>query len=307
MLIVAFFVGILLTFRGNNYIINTANKTRGKDMIKRIVLKQDDLYSTAGIVFYIFELLKYDTNEFNTVNDILSDKKTVAKFFKEHNIEPAKKIDRTYFYTEEDLKLLVGDKDMMKHFKSRKENLIKYKNLEAYKKQSEQSRKARASAHTDVDYTEVGLTHKDVDLIEADKYSGGDLLNIEELKFLGKKGFVHKSDLSIKEKRDLEIFNNTLSRIESEDTEIDKLFRAKKLEIMITKIFERICPDLDVDEKLLKDDIDLLVRGGLYQTETQGLFEHDTSAPKAEEQTIEKSRRRIETANFADNYIIEKE
>lgn len=301
------FVGISLTFRGNNYIINTANKTRGKDMIKRIVLKQDDLYSTAGIVFYIFELLKYDTNEFNTVNDILSDKKTVAKFFKDNNIEPAKKIDRTYFYTEDDLKLLVGNKDMMKHFKSRKENLIKYKNLEAYKQQSEKSRKARASAHTDVDYTEVGLTRKDVDLIEADKYSGGDLLNIEELKFLGKKGFVHKSDLSIKEKRDLEIFNNTLSRIESEDTEIDKLFRAKKLEIMITKIFERICPDLDVDEKLLKDDIDLLVRGGLYQTETQGLFEHDTSAPKAEEQTIEKSRTRLETANFADNYIIEKE
>lgn len=301
------FVGISLTFRGNNYIINTANKTRGKDMIKRIVLKQDDLYSTAGIVFYIFELLKYDTNEFNTVNDILSDKKTVAKFFKDNNIEPAKKIDRTYFYTEADLKLLVGNKDMMKHFKSRKENLIKYKNLDAYKKQSEKSRKARASAHTDVDYTEVGLTRKDVDLIEADKYSGGDLLNIEELKFLGKKGFVHKSDLSIKEKRDLEIYNNTLCQIEAEDKEIDKLFRAKKLEIMITKMFERICPDLDVDEKLLKDDIDLLVRGGLYQTETQGLFEHDTSAPKAEEQTIEKSRTRLDTANFADNYIIEKE
>ena len=94
-------------------------------MIKRIVLKQDDLYSTAGIVFHIFELLKYDTNEFNNVNDILTDKKCVSRFFKENNIEPAKRIDRTYFYTEEDLKLLVRDKNIMAHFKSRKDSLIK--------------------------------------------------------------------------------------------------------------------------------------------------------------------------------------
>lgn len=275
-------------------------------MIKRIVLTQDDLYSTAGIVFYIFDLLKYDTNEFNNVNDILTDKKSVAKFFKEHNIEPAKKVDRTYFYTEEDLKRIVNDKDMMKHFKARKESLIKYKNLEAYKKQSEQSRKARISAQRDIDYTEVGLTQKDVDLIEADKYSGGDLLSVDELKFLHKKGFVHKSDLSIKEKRDLEIYRNTLFQIEAEDTEIDKLFRAKKFEIMVIKMFERICPDLDIDEIQLKDDIDLLVRGGVYKTDTDGLFDDNTLSSAVDENAVKQSQTRLNADNFADNYVIEK-
>ena len=275
-------------------------------MIKRIVLKQDDLYSTAGIVFHIFELLKYDTNEFNNVNDILTDKKCVSRFFKENNIEPAKRIDRTYFYTEEDLKLLVRDKNIMAHFKSRKDSLIKYKNLEAYKRQNAKSKKARVSVNTDIDYTDVGLTQKDVDLIEADKFSGGDLLSVRELKFLNKKGFVHKSDLSIKEKRDLEIYNNTLFQVEAEDKEIDKLFREKRLEIMITKMFERVCPDLDIDNKLLKEDIDLLVRGGLYQTETDSFMERNTSDNDIEKQAIEQSQMRLETKRFADSYIVKK-
>ena len=299
-------MGIILTFRVTYYKIYTAHLTRSKAMIKRIVLKQDDLYSTAGIVFHIFELLKYDTNEFNNVNDILTDKKCVSRFFKENNIEPAKRIDRTYFYTEEDLKLLVRDKNIMAHFKSRKDSLIKYKNLEAYKRQNAKSKKARVSVNTDIDYTDVGLTQKDVDLIEADKFSGGDLLSVRELKFLNKKGFVHKSDLSIKEKRDLEIYNNTLFQVEAEDKEIDKLFREKRLEIMITKMFERVCPDLDIDNKLLKEDIDLLVRGGLYQTETDSFMERNTSDNDIEKQAIEQSQMRLETKRFADSYIVKK-
>lgn len=302
----------LFYFRGNivdfswEYLYNDFSTFNGGNiMIKRIVLKQDDLYSTAGIVFYIFELLKYDTNEFNNVNDILTDKKCVSKFFKEKNIEPAKVIDRSFFYTEEALQLIINDKNIMEHFKSRKNSLIKYKNLEAYKKRNERVKKVRASAYTNVDYNEVGLTQKDVSLIEADKFSGGDLLSVNELKFLNKKGFIHKSDLSIKEKRDLELYNNTLCQIEAEDKEIEKLFREKKLEIMITKMFERVCPDLDINESLLKDDIDLLVRGGLYDTETDEFMERNTSDLDIKKENIEKSRMRLDN-NFADNYIIVK-
>lgn len=272
-------------------------------MIKRIVLKQDDLYSTSGIVYHIYESLGYDTNRFNEVNDILADKKCVSKFFKENNIEAKKVIDRRFFYSEEDLNAVINDVSTIEHFKSRINYFNKHSSLEAYQKQAEKLGRARGAIN--LDYKEVGLSLNDVNWINADRINGGDLLSVDELKYLNKKGFVHKSDLSIKEKRDLELYNETLYQKHAEDKEIERLFKEKRLEVMLTKMFERICPDLNVNEVLLREDVSLAVLGGLYDNGSGDFTQSNEAIEKLgiKKQSIEKSRMRLSDEHFADNYV----
>lgn len=127
------------------------------------------------------------------------------------------------------------------------------------------------------------LSEEEALFLEADKVTKRQYLRMDELDFLNKKGLVLRDSLNDEETEDLNSFNYYEMIFESEEKEAEELFLQKKLEFMITALFNQ---NFILDEKKLREDIGLWVHSG--KTEYSTIFkvngeitEADMSSTKA--------------------------
>lgn len=113
----------------------------------------------------------------------------------------------------------------------------------------------------------VGVTPEEAMILDLDKATDQIYLSVDELKLFNdnnivKKGLCLKEDLSNDEKEFLNDYQNHLRSEDYTEKKIEQLFHEKKLELMITALFEN--QGFTLDEALLRTDISSFLRGGKY-------------------------------------------
>lgn len=274
-------------------------------MINESKYKYGDLYSTAGITVYVLKALGIDISKFKASRDFASEKRYVSRFLEKNNIKPEKTVSDTFYYPLDAAYLILKDEKTIKKFKERNEAYIeKYNNLEALTKQAEKNKRINESLTSEC--KKVGLKETDTALIHVNRMNGGDLLFIDELAFLGKKGFVHKSDLTDEEKAELDSYNRVIENMHREEEQIKKAFKEKRLEIMITALFEKYCPEFAIDDELLLKDISTAVRSGEFDSDLSQFMNNTLEIEKIGNGTnVDIIRARLNNKDFAHNYLKE--
>ena len=103
----------------------------------------------------------------------------------------------------------------------------------------------------------VGLTREEGNYLEYDKLTEKKYLRADELKLLKRKGMQLRAELPEEEREKLEQYARFLLENENEEKEIERLFKEKKLEIMISALFNE---RYSLDEEKLRNDIENYVR-----------------------------------------------
>lgn len=127
------------------------------------------------------------------------------------------------------------------------------------------------------------LSEEDTLFLDADKVTKRQYLQMDELDFLNKKGLVLRDSLNDEETENLNFHNYCKMTFESEEKEAEELFLQKKLELMITALFNQ---KFILDEKKLREDIGLWVHSGKTEYSTIAklngkIIEADMSPTKA--------------------------
>lgn len=137
-------------------------------------------------------------------------------------------------------------------------------------------------------WKQAGLTESEGKTLEIDKITQKEYLTVDELLFLNLKGLVLRSSLSEEEKSLLAWYHQQEAVDEAETKQVEELFYRKKLEIMITALFEQY---FTLDERKLKNDINNYVRGG----ESSVIVTYDGSINNnLPEQTVTRSNLRLQ-------------
>lgn len=273
-------------------------------MIDENNYKNGELYSTLGITVYVLKALGIDVSKFKITSDFAADKRYVSRFLKKKDIKPQKIIGDIFYYSLDVAYLILKDEKAIKKFKDRNEKYIeKYNNLESLTKQAKMNKKITESLTAEC--KKVGLKESDTGLIHINRMNGGDLLYVDELSFLEKKGFVHKSDLTDKERAELDGYNKAIESMKREEEQIQKIFKEKRLEIMITALFEKFCPEFSINEQLLLEDISNSVRAGEFDSDLSQFMNNTLEIEKIAEGTnVDIIRARLNNKNFVNNYLI---
>ena len=152
------------------------------------------------------------------------------------------------------------DPKVIKHFERIKTKSTSYsKNIQVAYGEKAEFDKARQALKSK--WEKAGLTDEEGNQLEFDKQTRKEFLTVDELLFLGLKGMIKKSSLSEIDKEILNWFHEQEMIEETENKHIEQLFYLKKLEIMISAIFNE---KYKLNEKKLRADIMNVVRGGDY-------------------------------------------
>lgn len=126
-------------------------------------------------------------------------------------------------------------------------------------------------------WEEVGLSKEEGNILQVDQITRKEYLSVDELQQLKKKGMVLRDTLTDEEKEHLELYERHLATSQAEEEQINKLFKEKKIEIMITALFNQ---SFTLDEDLLKEDISNFVHCGKYDADLKELSIDDETTHK---------------------------
>jgi hypothetical protein len=190
----------------------------------------------------------------------------IQRFMKDNKIKVEKSIGRSKYYNWSAVEVLLNDA-----------NIIRYCRRIAGKKDTyqtnhmvlqEQKEELDAIQNMIVQLQEsVGVTPEEAMILDLDKATDQIYLSVDELKLFNdnkivKKGLCLKEDLSNDEKEFLNDYQNHLRSEDYTEKKIEQLFHEKKLELMITALFEN--QGFTLDEALLRTDISIFLRAGKY-------------------------------------------
>lgn len=148
-------------------------------------------------------------------------------------------------------------------------------------------------------WDEVGLTKDEGYLLQFDQFNEKKYLRVDELQQLHKKGLILREDLTEEEKEHLKLYEYFLATSKAEDKRIEELFKERKIEIMITALFNKF---FTLKENLLKEDISNYVHCGKYDSDLKELSIEDTTTKK-QNVTVRRSYERLQDNK---NYYTEK-
>ncbi len=150
-------------------------------------------------------------------------------------------LDKMYDY-------LYGKKADKSLFDKSVQKLIK-DNVEEFKAQDKQLQQRIKRA---------GLSLEEYYTLQNDKAFGvNELVSLDELEHLGLKGLIFREDLTKEQLESLEHLREFEEQSKYEEEHIEQLFKQKKLEIMITALFNE---RFELDSKRLYEDIKTCVR-----------------------------------------------
>ena len=136
-------------------------------------------------------------------------------------------------------------------------------------------------------------------LLQFDQFNEKKYLRVDELQQLHKKGLILREDLTEEEKEHLKLYEYFLATSKAEDKRIEELFKERKIEIMITALFNKF---FTLKENLLKEDISNYVHCGKYDSDLKELSIEDTTTKK-QNVTVRRSYERLQDNK---NYYTEK-
>lgn len=103
----------------------------------------------------------------------------------------------------------------------------------------------------------VGLTEEEGKYLELDKVTEKKYLRADELEVLQRKGLQLREELPEEDKKTLKEYEIFLLESESKEKEIERFYREKKMEIMISTLFNE---HYSLDEEKLRNDIENYVQ-----------------------------------------------
>lgn len=221
-------------------------------------LRKEGLYNNENIL----EELKDIYNITSTYSDASMIRKIQRRMREKEFDKAPKSKENAHYYTRDVVEEVLADEDIVKYFGSIRSKKGTYKtNAQLFYEQREELEDRRDQLFKL--WEDVGLTEEEGKYLEVDKITNKEYLRADELEFLKKKGMTLRADISDEEKASLDGYNQFLQRREHESEKIDEIFHQKKLEIMITAIFNE---HFTLDEEQLYKDIKNSVSGGKYDS-----------------------------------------
>lgn len=255
-------------------------------------LRNEGLYSTRDIVEKAKKIYKID---FNYDDDAMQ--RQVQRYFgKKHNkSEKNKSKGKGRYYSTEQVDALLSDEKYIEYF----QKISDKKNKHRHRSNEELILEQKAELNNKKEelfklWEKAGLTDEEGNYLEFDKFNQRKYLQADELVFLNRKGMTLREDLSDEEKEMLIMFERLQQEDEFETKKVEEIFTQKKLEMMITALFNK---QFTLDEEMLHNDINNWVRGGEYSSNTYIL---NGEAPSQE---VRRSFLRLQNIN---NYVAEK-
>lgn len=220
-------------------------------MPKRKDLRHKGLYSTENIRDEVKKIynITYQCNDKTIMRHIQ------RYMVNHHKSSPPNAIG---YYERKVVDSYLSNKQTKEHFNKIISGNIDYKSDEALMLE----RKSELDKNKNELYglwEKAGLTKEEGNLLEIDKITRKEYLTVEELLYLDKKGLVLKSDLTNEETKYLKLHEQMKQQSKNEEKEIQELFYRKKIEIMITALFNEY---YTLNEEDLYNDISLYVHGG---------------------------------------------
>lgn len=221
-------------------------------MAKTKVNLNKTLYSTFEILEEAKKIYHINTNDAD-----LKMRRKIQRFIKNKNYSNYSK-NRKTLIRREDVYDLLYDEKMIKYFgKIGSKNFNYQTNDELLHDEKAELNSLRNNLFDS--WEKAGLSQEEGFAIEADKVTNREYLRADELIFLKRKGLTLKSDLSDEEAELIQQYNEHLDKFNYQEKRIKELFDKKKLEIMITALFDK---EFVIDEDRLLKDITNYVRTG---------------------------------------------
>ncbi len=223
----------------------------------------EDLYDINDIILKA-------KDRFRISNGYQLNRSAVQRFLQIHlknqNINKScilgKKSANTNYFTNEIINELFSNKDVIRYFERIANKAQNYKtNSELYQERMDEIKSSRVE--TKQLLKELELTEHDVLFLVNDTNKDHLYLNMDELQFLKKKGIVKIANLTMDEKEMLQLYYKAKEADRIETQKIEETFKYKKLEIMISALFNE---KYTLNEELLLDDITNKIRGGEHDT-----------------------------------------
>lgn len=212
---------------------------------------------------------------------------------------PQKGNKHTYYYPKQIVEEYLDSAKTFRYFRNRyKTGNYKPNNLLIAEEKEELNQQERAIYTL---WEEVGLTTEEGNFLQFDQFNQKEYLRPDELKQLGKKGLVPRDSLTDEEIEDLSLYDYVLRTNQAEEKRINHLFQKKKMEIMLTALFNQY---FVLDEDLLKKDISNYVHMGKFD-----MIEDEAKEEKSlkSKRNHAPARRSFEKLQNASNYYKKKE
>lgn len=230
-------------------------------MAKNEGLKKGELICTEDILLKVKNC--YGVKE--TFSDSAV-KKRIDRFLKlqieDNIITIEKRIGNERYFKSEIMDLVLNDGEMRTYFANKFEKRRNYKtNYELLIEQKNELKSMKQEIYAL--WEKVGLSKEEGNYLEFDKFNEQRYLRADELEVLDKKGMVLKDTLTADELEKLEMYNRNMLQYEYETKKVEEVFLQKKMEIMITALFNRY---FILDEETLRKDIENSVRYGKFDS-----------------------------------------
>lgn len=245
------------------------------DLTKRGLYRLSDIITEAKKTFKIGNLSEYEVTaikmKINRSIDVLNIKPTMVKI---------KQNEYKYIEHSDVYRIFDNNSEYFSGYSSEKNFVYEFQIQSCLDKQKEID---EYLSKREEEYKEVGLTKEEGQYLDVDTALYREYLSVEELKLLNKKGLIlrNSSDLKAEDIELLKENEQIALQFEAEEKMVDELFYKKKLEIMITALFDKY---FELDEKQLREDIYNYVHGvngtivkGMDDTDKQEEFNREAS------------------------------
>lgn len=223
-----------------------------KEILNKTTYSTAEILEAAKIIFHI-ESKKYDSRSIRQIQRYVN-KKNFSNYSNNNKGS----------YSKKDVQKLLYDDEMIKYFGKFGNKNLNYQTNDELIYEEQVELKEREDYILE-QQKKAGLTCDEATYLVFDLANEHKYLQIDELIALQKTGLVLKSNLSDEEKYILELYNKNREEFEYQEKQIEEIFNRKKLEIMITALFDR---EFIFDESKLKEDISNYVRSGKFSCGT---------------------------------------
>lgn len=236
-------------------------------MAKTKDLCDEGLYRTTDILKIAKKMYHITSDDFDQ-----SMMRKIQRYLKDYGIKKDPHSTKTgFYYKKSDIDSLLSDKKMRGYFEKTKNSHTKYKtNAELLQIQQAELKQKEDSLRNL--WQKVGISPDEGMFLEIDRLTDHNYVRPDELEYLGKKGMTLLKDLTDDERSLLVDYNHFLQRNDAESEQIEILFHQKKIELMITALFNE---HYKLDETLLYKDIINYIRGGKYDSTNNGCIYDD--------------------------------
>ena len=251
-------------------------------MAKTKDLCDKGLYRTTDILKIAKKMYHITSDDFDQ-----SMMRKIQRYLKDYGIKKDPRSTKTgFYYQKSDIDSLLSDKKMRGYFEKTKNSHTKYKtNAELLQIQQAELKQKEDSLRNL--WQKVGISPDEGMFLEIDRLTDHNYVRPDELEYLEKKGMTLLKDLTDDERSLLVDYNHFLQRNDAESEQIEILFHQKKIELMITALFNE---HYKLDETLLYKDIINYIRGGKYDSTNNGCIYDDGNISS---QTIRRSYLRL--------------